>query len=195
LKTQSNVKHSSSKDDWMTPQDVIEAARKLLGAFDLDPASSAQANKRVRAERFIDKTEDGLCASWGGPQSSITVFLNPPGSKKGNRSISALFWERLMIEYRAGIVQEAVFVGFSLEQLQTTQDKGVPSMIEFPFCVPAKRLRFVDPDDSGRNSPSHANVIVYVPPLAEDMLSSADRESQIAEFASIFSRFGGVLTP
>lgn len=185
-----NVKHSSAKDDWMTPQDVIEAARSLLGSVDLDPASSAQANERVRATRFIDRNEDGLTSSWGTVESPVTVFLNPPGSKKGNRSVSALFWERLMREYEAGTVQEAVFVGFSLEQLQTTQGKGVLSMCQFPFCVPAKRLRFVDPAGSGKDSPSHANVIVYVPPRFESM-----RMNGIQEFEERFEPFGAVIVP
>jgi hypothetical protein len=61
-----------------------------------------------------------------------------------------------------GDLEHAIFMAFSAEALQNTQGKGEPPIMDFPFCVPAKRIRFVSPAGV-RSSPTHANVIVYVP--------------------------------
>jgi hypothetical protein len=46
--------------------------------------------------------------------------------------------------------------------LQNTQGKGVPAIMDFPFCVPAKRLHFLAEGNIQPEAPSHSNVIVYV---------------------------------
>lgn len=68
-----------------------------------------------------------------------------------------------MHELYSGNVGHAIFLAFSIEQMQSSQNKGVPPMLNFPFCVPAKRIAFVDPLGEGRNAPSHSNFIIYVP--------------------------------
>ena len=63
----------SSSVEWNTPEEYIESARKVMGSIDLDPASSAYAQKTVKATRHFTKVDDGLTKDWEG-----TVFLNPP---------------------------------------------------------------------------------------------------------------------
>ncbi len=58
-----NPRHSSKSDSWMTPVEIIERARQLLGVIDLDPASSAKADTRVKARAYYTKEVDG----WVGP--------------------------------------------------------------------------------------------------------------------------------
>jgi hypothetical protein len=156
-----NVRHLSQTDKWHTPLDIVERARRILGTIDLDPASDPAANRRVKATHIITQEEDGLKAPW--PPGS--VFLNPPGGKLGNKSLAALFWQRLIQEWSEGHVSHAIFVAFSLEQLQTTQNlrPPVPSIGEFMFVVPARRLRFDRPDGRPGPAPSHSSAIVYVP--------------------------------
>ena len=56
-----------------TPAEYIEAARVVLGAIDLDPASSAVAQETVQAAKWYGPDEDGLEQPWLG-----RVWLNPP---------------------------------------------------------------------------------------------------------------------
>lgn len=156
-----NVRHLSQTDKWHTPLDIVERACRVLGTIDLDPASDPNANKRVGAQRIITEAEDGLVAPW--PPGS--AFLNPQGGRRGNRSLAALFWQRLMQQRANGDLSHAIFMAFSLEQLQTTQGAApfLPSIGEFTFVVPKKRIRFDRPDGTPGPAPSHSNCIVYVP--------------------------------
>ena len=161
--------HSSDTDRWGTPDSILGPARATLGYFGLDPASDADFNRRVGAGRYLTEAEDGLTAYW--PCGGTTVFLNPPGGKRAEpgatnrtrRSLTQLFWSRLMRERAKGSFLDAVFVGFSLECLQTTQGYAELPIGAFPFCIPSSRTAFVRPDGSPGKSPSHSNVVVYVP--------------------------------
>jgi predicted transcriptional regulator len=43
----------SDQNDWRTPRKFLDAAREVMGAIDLDPASSAEANGTVGAGRAL----------------------------------------------------------------------------------------------------------------------------------------------
>ena len=67
---------SNLKDEWYTPAWIIECARNAFGGeIDLDPASCAEANRTVRARRYITPPDDGLRHEWTG-----NVWINPPFS-------------------------------------------------------------------------------------------------------------------
>lgn len=70
---------SQESFEWYTPKRYIEAARKVYGEIDLDPASSFEANRIVQAKLFYDQTTDGLTKTW----KANTVWLNPPYCKAG----------------------------------------------------------------------------------------------------------------
>ena len=156
-----SAQHSSKSNEHYTPHEVIQAAQATMGGIDLDPASCETANSVVRAAQYFGKEQDGLSVPWYG-----TVFLNPPGSKIRGKSAAAVWWSKLVSEWQIGNVSEAIFVGFSIEILQTTQRAGGPVPLDFPFCVPAARLDFLGEDLKEQGSPTHANVIVYLPPKA-----------------------------
>lgn len=86
-----NDRHTSTTDDWQTPDYILEPARKLLGEIDLDPATSKQANERVRAKHYFDELDNGFLAEWGPLNGNPSrVFINPPGGKcdeEGNRIV------------------------------------------------------------------------------------------------------------
>lgn len=139
-----NAQHSSASDSHLTPEYVVEPSRRVLGHFDLDPASSEFANRLVRAGKIYTREDDGLVQPWAG-----RVFLNPPGGALksvtcGTMSRQALWWGRLSRAWQAGEVEAAVFVGFSLELLQSAQSllPACPQPLDFPVCVPAKRVKF-----------------------------------------------------
>ena len=61
--------------EYYTPSKYIEAARRVMGSIDLDPASSKLANETVKAKVFYTKADDGLAygLDWEG-----NVWMNPP---------------------------------------------------------------------------------------------------------------------
>ena len=52
--------------EWYTPPEIIEAARRVLGTIDLDPASCAEAQEWIQARRWFGIEQDGLLQKWGG---------------------------------------------------------------------------------------------------------------------------------
>lgn len=157
-----NIQHSSRSDRWFTPASIIESVRRVLGTIDLDPASEPLANSSIKAYRTITEDQDGLKTPWRLPdEDPVTVFLNPPGGKRCNKSMTVLFWDKLMENLEKGNIYDAIFVAFSIEALSTTQQCS-RSIMDFPFCIPRNRIKFVCPEVK-KNAPSHANAIVYVP--------------------------------
>ena len=66
-KTDAQLLNSSKDEEWYTPAKYIEAARGVLGAIDLNPASRLAANEIVQAAKFYSKQQDGLSLPWCGP--------------------------------------------------------------------------------------------------------------------------------
>jgi hypothetical protein len=164
------AQHSSETNEHYTPGDIVERARLLMGSIDLDPASCLEANQTVKASRIYTQADDGLAQQWYG-----NVFLNPPGGvlrqvdgqwivpEKRNphldKSSAAVWWARLVEEWLEGRTLQAFFVGFTLEILRTSQDAKFPVQF-FPRCYPKQRIRFRGA------SPTHANVLVWIPPMS-----------------------------
>jgi hypothetical protein len=186
------ARHSCDSPEWYTPAPFAEAARRVMGAIDLDPMSHAQANLTVKATRFYTVEEDGLRQPWAG-----RIFLNPPGGERG-RLVSAS-WRRLIWHWERGLIEQAIWIGYSLEQLQTLQVSH-PSFtpLDCPLCVPFRRISFVENDAQksariarlqaqGKTageavSPSHANYICYLGPDS-------------SKFVEVFTEWGQCLRP
>ena len=172
----------------MTPPHIVELAREVLGVIDLDPASSEEANKIIKARRFFTKKDNGLLQDWG----RGSIFLNPPGgrtpsdSKFGYRTLPQLFWQKLVLERMVNDgFQHAIFIGYTIEILQTSQNKEFPCVMDYPFCVPKSRIKFINPGPNPKTSPTHANVIAYVP----------GNQCRIAAFQDAFEQIGKVIVP
>ncbi len=183
----SNVHHTSTTNEHYTPLEIIEAARETMGGIDLDPATTTSVNThRVKATSFFTRKDAALYRAWSG-----RTWLNPPGGRApGNKSSAALWWAKLAEEYAAGRVVEAVFLGFTLEILATSQDAVVwPG--DLPFCVPRKRIEFCKEVAPGEfvkgDSPTHSNVIVYLPRKDEPI------DGRV-RFHAVFAKFGRVST-
>lgn len=145
-----NPRHLSKSNEWYTPPEVVDRARDALDGIYLDPASCEFAQLTVRAIKWYSKEENGLSRPWSG-----AVFLNPPGGRKPG----AATWLYVLVqEYDAGRVSRAVFVGFSLEILQTMQTRGIDPA-KFTLCIPKKRIAYVSPSGAKR-SPPHGSVIL-----------------------------------
>jgi len=193
-----NVQHSSATNEHYTPKAIVEAARATLGTIELDPASCQLGNSVVGAMAWYgpgsDLAEDGLAEPWLGK-----VFLNPPGGNVpeqykglGTKSNAALWWSALAGYWSEGEVEAAIFVGFTLEILRAAQAIDVTQPLDFPLCVPKSRIRF-DTEEGGKRiastSPTHANVIVYLPPKPWK-IGRKSSTVMVDQFVSAFSPLG-----
>ena len=69
----SGINGLSGEIEWYTPRQYLDAAVKVMGAIDLDPASSDAAQYNVQATKYFTLKDDGLSQRWFG-----RVFCNPP---------------------------------------------------------------------------------------------------------------------
>lgn len=87
-----HVLHSSLSSQWFTPPKVLDREREALGGeFDLDPASCAEAQQLVRAERW--HAVDGLRVPW----RARRLHLNGPYSRKDGGPISRWVERALLV--------------------------------------------------------------------------------------------------
>jgi hypothetical protein len=129
--------HSRSSVEHYTPALIVEAARAALGgSIFLDPASNPFANRLVKASVIFEK--GGLDCRWSGP-----LFLNPPGKCEGNPSGAGPWWKKLVDEWSRDGDWSAIFVGYSLEQLQTFQSWSPWHPLDMSLiCIPKRRIEF-----------------------------------------------------
>lgn len=192
-----NARHSSETFEHGTPPAIVEAAHAVMGGIDLDPASCEKANHYVEAVEFFNQEDNGFRQTWhgrvflnppGGLMELATgrpVYIKTkkrescsvtgacglkPGHKHENVGSSAgAWWRKLAQEYVAWHVEQAIFIGFSLEILQTTQvdPSGLPIPLDFPICYPARRLDYIALEKAGitpGGAPTHASFIAHLPP-------------------------------
>ena len=179
-----NIKHSSKSSTWQTPAEIIDRIYGVLESIDLDPASSEKANEIVLAKRIITKEQDALATAWDCENRAI--YLNPPGGRVGNKSKTALFWDRLLDHQDK--FSHAIFMCFSIEALQVMQAPMMQAPRQgplevFPICIPSKRIKFIREDGKSASSPTHANAIIYVP----------GRENKAYKFIDEFEDLGIIL--
>ncbi len=194
------ARHSCDSPEWYTPSPYVEAARELMGGIDLDPASHEEANETIKAAHIWTAESNGLRQTWRG-----RVFLNPPGGKDDDKAgLVGLFWKKLLNEYYghdfyrngAESVSEAIWIGYSLEQLQTLQCIDADrTPLDFPMCIPNRRIAFVENSakkvgrmakmiaagkvPNEKSQPSHANYVTYLGPNS-------------GKFRQVFEQFGKV---
>ena len=89
----------TGEPEWYTPALYIEAARQVLGAIDLDPASSDIAQKTVKASEYFTAQRSSLNVPWHG-----RVWLNPPFSQPAIQH----FAEKTVLEATEGRIDQAI---------------------------------------------------------------------------------------
>ena len=154
-------KHTSKSDEWYTPLYLIEAAKRVLGTIDLDPASCPKANRRIGAVAYYSEACSGLDVrhAWRG-----RVWMNPPFNRRG-----PLFAARLRDEVVAGNVTEACAL-FSLGHMSALWFQETIYPISAAVGVTRARLQFdVGRDDqiNGGAQPGQGHVIAYVGPTID----------------------------
>ncbi len=148
-----HIARATGNPEWYSPAEYVEAARRVLGAFDLDPASCETANRVVKAASIYTAHDNGLQHPWSG-----RVWLNPPYS---SRLVKA-FVARLVSEYEAGTVTAAVMLTNNATETRWFQQAARAAAA---ICYPGKRVRFQTPDGSA-GAPLQGQALFYFGPFA-----------------------------
>jgi hypothetical protein len=116
-----------------TPTEYVEAVRAVLGAIDLDPATTATAQATVRATRIFTEADNGLEREWWG-----RVFLNPPY----HRELAPKFIDKLIEEIRARRVAAAILL---TNNCTDTEWFIAAARICTSICFTSGRIKFTTP--------------------------------------------------
>lgn len=149
----------SLTNEWYTPPIYIESARRVLGGFDLDPASCEEANVTVGAAQFYSEADPGLGHEWKG-----RVWLNPPYGR-----LAGDFVVNLAREYNAGHVTAAI----ALVNAHCTDTAWFRPLWDHALCFTYGRLNFAA-GTAARGGSTHGSVFAYLGP---------DPQAFAAEFA------------
>lgn len=124
-------------DAWFTPSVYTEMAREVMGEIDLDPFSSANANRHIRAKRFFDPSADAYKQTWF--QDQGRVFMNPPYGRKLVDAAVDLFL--------ANWASESVSQGIVLVN-NATETRWFQSLLRESdaVCFPDRRIAFENDD-------------------------------------------------
>ena len=152
-----HVANNSGNNEWYTPAEYIEAARKAMGSIDTDPASNDIANKVVKAEKYYTIETDGLAHDWHG-----NVWMNPPYSS----DLITKFIEKLK-EQRANYNQAIILVNNATETQWFYEIVKIASAV----CFPKSRVKFYMPDGK-TGAPLQGQAVLYVGDNYEKFISA-----------------------
>jgi hypothetical protein len=161
--------------EWYTPAVYADAARQAFGGpINLDPASSIEANLTICAQAIYTREVNGLTKEWWG-----NVWLNAPSAEKGLHNGQRDWQRKLLAEYEAGRVNQAVMLVYRV----ATDTKWFQELFKYPLCFVNGRIKFVAPVGvyaKPRSQPLHASAFCYLGPRP-------------GQFADAFNRFGWVI--
>jgi phage N-6-adenine-methyltransferase len=123
----------TGENEWYTPQEYVESARFVLGAIDLDPASTEQANETVKARTFFAEADNGLEKDWFG-----NIWLNPPYAQP----TIAQFADKVVAEWESGRITSAIVLTHNYTDTAWFQ-KVMNSATA--ICFTRGRVRFYSP--------------------------------------------------
>lgn len=123
----------TGENEWYTPDVYLDAAREVLGGFDLDPASSDTAQEKIKAAAYYTKDDDGLVQPWHG-----SVWLNPPYSQP----LIMHFIERVCGAYHSGEISSAIVLTHNYTDTKWFQKAAESAEA---ICFTRGRIKFYSP--------------------------------------------------
>lgn len=154
----------TGENDWHTPMKYIEAARAVMGQIDLDPASSQEAQRHVKALYFKTPEQDGLSCEWKG-----RIWLNPPYSQPA----IANFIAKLVSEHDQQKVTEAILLTHNYTDTSWFHNAERHAAL---ICFTAGRIHFVLSDGT-EASPTQGQAFFYF-------------GKNRVQFKKVFSKYG-----
>lgn len=164
------INQTSGDVEIYTPENIIEAARRTLGTIDLDPASSAAANERVRATRFFTKEDDGLSQPWSG-----RVWLNHPFSREFNKKWVA----KAEQETTSGRVSALCMICFA-----STSEAWFRPLLRYPQCFLSPRTNYLRPDGTIYRGVTKGSVVTY---MGRNLMAFANAFQELGEIKVAYS--------
>ena len=162
---------SAASAEYFTPLDLIERVREFFGGrIDLDPASCAEANVRVKATTYY--AAPGETRPWHG-----AVWCNPPGGLSAtNASVAGSFLEAAIRKHRHRQFSECLLL-----LRACFNAKWFRPCLQYPFGVVNYALSFsspappsereLSPPAAAGRSP-HSYVLVYFGDRPADFAAS-----------------------
>jgi phage N-6-adenine-methyltransferase len=151
--------------EWYTPPTYIDAAREVMGGFDIDPASNDTAQAIIQAETYYTEETNGLDKEWRG-----RLWLNPPWGDECRKFVA-----KAVSEFEAGNVTEAIL----LLNSNSNETSWFAPLWDHTLCFTKGRINFYAPSGEASGS-THGSCFVY---LGEN----------IQGFAEVFKQFGAVV--
>lgn len=141
-----HVSNNSGENEWYTPPQYIESARKVMGTIDLDPASSECANGVVKAKKYFTEETNGLFQIWSG-----NIWMNPPYAQP-------LIFDFILKLETETYTQAVVLVN------NATETRWGQKLLELSnaVCFHTSRIRFVSPDGELGDAPLQGQMIAYI---------------------------------
>ena len=144
-----HVSNNSGNNEWYTPSEFIEIARKAMGKIETDPASSKKANEIVKADIFYTIDDNGLEKEWNG-----NVWLNPPYAQP----LITQFTEKFVEEFEKGnITQGMVLVNNATE---TNWFQNLAKKCKAIWFIKS-RIKYFNESGNQTNSPLQGQCILY----------------------------------
>lgn len=150
-----HVSNNSGENEWYTPPQYIESARKVMGRIDLDPSSTKAANQIIKAKRFYDAEMDGLVHPWKG-----CIWMNPPYSQPE-------IWKFIDKLETEQYEQAIILVN------NATETKWGQKLLSLSaaVCFHTGRIRFVSPDGELGDAPLQGQMIAYIGPKFKEFIA------------------------
>jgi ParB family chromosome partitioning protein len=164
VKKPTNRTQGTGENEWYTPIEYIEAARKVMGSIDLDPATSEFGQSRIKADKYYTKSHDGLNKPWFG-----CIWLNPPYSQP----LISQFTDKLIEEINSGADGQAIILTHNYTD--TEWFHKLESVADL-LCFTKGRIKY-EAENGKVAQPTQGAVFFYI-------------GNNMKKFKEVFSRYG-----
>lgn len=165
------INQDSGDYEYYTQAFILEAARKTMGSIDLDPASSALANQRVKAKAYY--SQEGLTGNWFG-----NVWLNHPfaipeypcksnckkkickkrGYCRTDYKPGNIDWiNKLLKELNTGRINQVCMICYA-----STSEKWFRPLFDFTQCWLYPRTNYLTANDLLKSGVTKGSVVTYI---------------------------------